>query len=443
VGSSVITYEQVSAGATGHAEAVEVRYDPARVSHAQLLDVFWRNIDPLAVNRQFCDTGTQYRNAIFYVDEDQKRQAEASLAALAASGRFDDPIATRVEAAGEFYPAEDYHQNYYVRNHSLQVLPPAARDRRLEVLWAGAQTRLKSCLRLMSNTGHDRQNVGSLDFLTRGAPCALARHVQATSGARDTMKLAPKRAGFSRKRLERITDHLERNYIEPQKIPGCQVAVLRHGQPAYFRSLGSMDLERNRPMSDDTIFRIYSMTKPITSVALMQLYERGLFQLNDPVHRVIPSWRNHRVYVSGEGEQMEHARRAADDVRHVLSHTAGLLWRRTSTRSTRAARHVHAVKRRRLRRQLAGVPCTHARRPLDVFLRDGRLRPSGRALSVSRSIAISRNTLNRSPARRPFTGAKGGSICRNYQRRADKTLKCTRSVRNPLLHPTFLSGGGV
>ena len=139
------------------------------------------------------------------------------------------------------------------------------------------------------------------------------------------METRPRRAGFSKKRLERITDHLERNYVAPGKIPGCQVAVARHGQLAYFRSLGSMDLERGRPMQDDTIFRIYSMTKPITSIALMQLYERGLFQLNDPVHRVIPAWRDHRVYVSGEGENIvTRAPARPMTFRHVLSHTAGL-----------------------------------------------------------------------------------------------------------------------
>ena len=96
-------------------------------------------------------------------------------------------------------------------------------------------------------------------------------------------------AGFSQTRLERITDHLNRNYIDPQKIAGCQVVVARHGHVAYQRTLGLMDIERNKPMTEDAIFRIYSMTKPITSIALMQLYEQGMFQLNDPVHRVIPS----------------------------------------------------------------------------------------------------------------------------------------------------------
>lgn len=133
--------------------------------------------------------------------------------------------------------------------------------------------------------------------------------------------------GLDAGRLERIGEHLERNYIAPGKIVGCQVSVARHGHLAYFKSFGQMDRERARPMRDDAIFRIYSMTKPITSVALMTLYEQGYFQLNDPVHRFAPSWRNHRVWVSGEGEQMvtETPRRPVT-MRDVLMHTAGFTY---------------------------------------------------------------------------------------------------------------------
>lgn len=141
------------------------------------------------------------------------------------------------------------------------------------------------------------------------------------------MELATKAAGFSAERLERITDHLNRNYILPGKIAGAQVLVSRHGNIAYYKSFGAMDIERGRPMQDDTIFRIYSMSKPITSVALMQLYEQGHFQLNDPVSRVIPEWKNHRVWVSGEGDDMvtEEPIRPMT-FRHVLSHSGGLTY---------------------------------------------------------------------------------------------------------------------
>jgi peptide-methionine (S)-S-oxide reductase len=110
------TYKQVSSGKTGHIEAVQVRFDPAKTSFAKLLAAFWPTIDPLTPNRQFCDSGAQYRSAIFYHNDDQKRQAEASKAELQASGRFSQPIVTDILPATEFYPAEDYHQDYYKKN---------------------------------------------------------------------------------------------------------------------------------------------------------------------------------------------------------------------------------------------------------------------------------------------------------------------------------------
>jgi CubicO group peptidase (beta-lactamase class C family) len=133
--------------------------------------------------------------------------------------------------------------------------------------------------------------------------------------------------GLDAGRLERITEHLERNYIEPGKIAGCQVTVARNGHIAYARNFGLMDRERGKPMADDTIFRIYSMTKPVVSVALMTLYERGYFQLNDPVSRFVPSWKNHRVWVEGSGADMvTEAPGRPISFRDVLSHTAGLTY---------------------------------------------------------------------------------------------------------------------
>src|SRR5438128_9839915 len=110
------TYEQVTTGTTGHAEAVQIAYDPSKVSYEKLLEVFWRNIDPLTPNAQFCDHGSQYRSAIFYHDETQKRMAEASKAGLVESGRFNKPIVTEIVPASTFWPAEDYHQHYYVKS---------------------------------------------------------------------------------------------------------------------------------------------------------------------------------------------------------------------------------------------------------------------------------------------------------------------------------------
>ena len=110
------TYKEVSAGGTGHCEAVEVYFDPKVIGYEKLLDVFWRNIDPTAVNRQFADVGDQYRTAVFYHDEEQRKSAEASKESLAASGRFDKPMATEITKASTFYPAEEYHQDYYKKN---------------------------------------------------------------------------------------------------------------------------------------------------------------------------------------------------------------------------------------------------------------------------------------------------------------------------------------
>ena len=110
------SYKQVTGGQTGHAEAVEVIFDPAQVRYEQLLYVFWRNVDPTVVDRQFCDVGNQYRTAIFVHDDEQMRLAEASKKALQASKPFTEPIVTPIVAASTFYPAEDYHQDYYKHN---------------------------------------------------------------------------------------------------------------------------------------------------------------------------------------------------------------------------------------------------------------------------------------------------------------------------------------
>ena len=131
------TYEMVSMGGTGHAESVQVVYDPAKVTYAQLLDVFWHNIDPLTRNAQFCDHGTQYRSAIFFHDEEQQRLAESSKKALEESKRFPRPIATEIVAASEFYAAEEYHQDFYRKNPEryMSYRQGCGRDRRLKELW--------------------------------------------------------------------------------------------------------------------------------------------------------------------------------------------------------------------------------------------------------------------------------------------------------------------
>jgi methionine-S-sulfoxide reductase len=134
------TYQQVSGGATGHAEAVQVTYDPGKVTYKQLVDWFWRNIDPLDAAGQFCDKGSEYRSAIFYSGDAQKKIADDSKQALQASGRFKQPIATEITAAGPFYLAEDYHQDYYKKNEKRYQFYKfgCGRVQRLEQIWGKA-----------------------------------------------------------------------------------------------------------------------------------------------------------------------------------------------------------------------------------------------------------------------------------------------------------------
>jgi CubicO group peptidase (beta-lactamase class C family) len=133
------------------------------------------------------------------------------------------------------------------------------------------------------------------------------------------------RSGLDERRLERITEHLQHQYIDSGRIAGCQVAVARHGHVGYFRSFGFRDLERSLPVEEDTIWRIYSMTKPITGVALMSLYERGTFQLSDPVTRFIPEWRGLKVRERAEdrSERLVDPERPMT-VRDLLMHMSGL-----------------------------------------------------------------------------------------------------------------------
>ena len=131
------TYQEVSAGGTGHAEAVQIEYDPKRVSYEKLLDVFWHNVDPTQKDGQFCDHGSQYRTGIFTHDDEQKRLAEASRAALAKSKPFKGDIVTQIVPATTFYPAEEYHQDYYKKNPVRYKIyrTGCGRDARLKDVW--------------------------------------------------------------------------------------------------------------------------------------------------------------------------------------------------------------------------------------------------------------------------------------------------------------------
>ena len=134
------TYEQVSAGSTGHTESIEVTYDPSQVTFPQLLEVFWRNVDPTTPNAQFCDHGNQYRSAVFYHDENQKQLVAASKKKIEGTKSFPDSIVTEIAPASVFYPAEEYHQDFYTKNpiRYKYYKWSCGRAQRLEQLWGNS-----------------------------------------------------------------------------------------------------------------------------------------------------------------------------------------------------------------------------------------------------------------------------------------------------------------
>jgi peptide methionine sulfoxide reductase msrA/msrB len=148
------TYEEVSSGVTGHAESIQVIYDPAKVSYEQLLDVFWRHIDPTDAGGQFVDRGSQYRSAIFYQNDEERRLAEESKAKLEQSGRFDKPIVTEIVKLGTFYPAEEYHQDYYKKNplRYKYYRYGSGRDQFLEQVWGKEDTAVPKKMQHTSGT---------------------------------------------------------------------------------------------------------------------------------------------------------------------------------------------------------------------------------------------------------------------------------------------------
>jgi len=131
------TYREVSAGNTGHTEAVQITFDPDKISYSELLKVYWKNIDPVAVNRQFCDSGNQYRSGIYFLNKSQQAAARKSLQQLEKNKPFKGTIATEILPASTFYPAEDYHQDYYQKNPLRYKFYrySCGRDQRLEDIW--------------------------------------------------------------------------------------------------------------------------------------------------------------------------------------------------------------------------------------------------------------------------------------------------------------------
>jgi CubicO group peptidase (beta-lactamase class C family) len=277
------------------------------------------------------------------------------------------------------------------------------------------------------------------------------------------MELAPKQTGLSTARLERITDHLERNYIANGKIAGCQVAVARHGHLAYFRSFGQVDRERGKTMTDDAIFRIYSMSKPITSVALMSLYERGYFQLNDPVSRFFPSWRDQQVWVSGRGADMQtEAPGRPVSMRDMLCHTGGLtygsalvaLGAEDSGHPVDAVYGEVGVRRGRgetlmeFMEKLAKVPLRY--QPGERWMYSLSTDVCGALVEKISGQRFDKylqehifDPLGMKDTSFVVTPDKQDRFCANYRRAADKSLQVIPDAdRDYLTEPSFFSGGG-
>jgi len=269
------------------------------------------------------------------------------------------------------------------------------------------------------------------------------------------MELSPKRAGFAPERLGRITEHLSRNYIDTGKIAGCQTLVARHGHAAYFKSMGMQDRERQRPMADDAIFRLYSMSKPITSVALMTLYEQGHFQLNDPVSRFIPQWRDHQVWISGEGAAMETAAPERPmTMRNLLSHTGGLTYGATNHPVDRAYREA-GVRRgdgetlSDFVRKLAKVPLRY--HPGERWEYSFSTDVCGYLVEAISQVRFDRylrqyifDPLGMADTAFSVAPQKVGRFAANYERRPDKSLKLIDDPERSayLNEPSFFSGGG-
>ena len=269
------------------------------------------------------------------------------------------------------------------------------------------------------------------------------------------MELAPKRAGFAPERISRITDHLDKHYVAAGKIAGCQALVARHGHVAYFKSIGLMDRERRKPMADDTIFRLYSMTKPIALVALMTLFEQGHFQLNDPVSRFIPAWRDHKVWVSGEGASMETVAPARPmTMRNVLSHTGGLTYGATNHPVDRIYRELGVM--RGPGETLAGfaeklAKVTLRYQPGERWMYSLSTDVCGRLVEVISGKPFDQylqetifDPLDMKDTSFMVAPRKLDRFAANYERQANKTLKLIDDPErsNYLKPPTFFSGGG-
>jgi CubicO group peptidase (beta-lactamase class C family) len=270
------------------------------------------------------------------------------------------------------------------------------------------------------------------------------------------MLVKPEEVGLSSPRLARIGEHFQR-YIDAGKVSGTLTLVARQGKVAYFEAQGHLEIERRRPVTPESIFRIYSMTKPITSVGLMMLYEQGRFQLDDPVHRFIPSWRDLRVYVGGNHPTWKTAPAdRAMTIRDLLSHTSGLTYGFMERTNLDAAyRKLGVADRTRpgytlsdMVETLAGLPLEFSPgtrwnysistdvvghlievisgQRLDAYLREHVLQPLG-----MRDTAF------------VITDEQRARFAANYERQADGSLKLIDDPAKSVYREcSFFSGGG-
>ncbi|MEY2397799.1 MAG: hypothetical protein QOJ00_973 [Actinomycetota bacterium] len=266
------------------------------------------------------------------------------------------------------------------------------------------------------------------------------------------MKVDPDAAGLDARQLGRIADHMNKRYIEPGKIAGCQVAVTRHGSVGYFESFGLMDRERNRPVEEDTIWRLYSMTKPIVGVALMQLYERGEFQLNDPVHRWIPEWANLKVRAKDGVVDPQRPM----TVRDCLMHMTGLGWGIDPPLTMDKFLPAMMTIRGGRDGTLADLVTNLAQHPLEFspgtqWLYGLSTDICGRLVELMSGLALD-DYLEQEifgPLGMVDTGfsvapASANRLAANYVRNAKKELRLLDDPEKSsyLTHPKFLSGGG-
>ena len=246
------TYEQVSEGSTGHTEVLQVAYDPAKVSYEHLVEVFWRNVDPTDRGGQFCDRGSQYRTGIFYEGEAQKRAAEASKRALEASGRLKKPVVTEIVPLDAFYPAEDYHQDFYkkspVRYTSYRA--GCGRDRRLEELWGKEAVK-----------GPPRTGVASLGDAGKG--WAAVKDGSWTKPSKEELKKSLTSLQY-KVTQESGTEQAFRNELWDNHEPGIYVDVVS-GEP-LFSSLDKFESGSGWP----------SFTRPIDKSNVEEHADRSL-----------------------------------------------------------------------------------------------------------------------------------------------------------------------